>query len=619
MLLTKIHGRLFGLLRKKSPAIFLDNALPDKQNRYSYLFLDPVKILKTKKYEEVKDILEQVSALSLKYWVAGFLSYEAGYCLEPKLLKTLTLPSSSSFLAWFGVYEFPHRFDHYSGKWFPSEPGEIFSEQTITNKKNNSPEIELSFSMDYPEFEKRLHSIKELIRSGDTYQVNYTFDVSLKAKASPVDLYFHLRKKQKTPYCAFIQNAEETILSFSPELFFRRAGNRIWTKPMKGTAPRGRWNTEDRATRKQLSRDLKNRSENVMIVDLLRNDLGRICRTGSVKVSRLFQVETHPTLFQMTSTIKGTLKPAFGYAEIFRSIFPSGSVTGAPKIRTMQIIKSLEKGMRGVYCGAIGFMSPKKQAVFSVPIRTLRKKTASKKWIYRVGSGIVWDSYPETEWEECRTKCKFLGGEHLPDFEIFESILWKKRMVYLKDHITRMSWSAKSLGYPLESDKLDSLIRKINKILKNKKPGKIRIFLNKMGKLRWDFALINTSSQADARILVSDYATNENNIFMYHKTTYMPWYKEARERIKKGECFDVIFHNSKGEITEGARSNVFIEIRGVLYTPPLECGVLPGVLRKNLLRRKKCKEKIFSVSDLKKADKIFCGNSVRGLKRVRLV
>jgi para-aminobenzoate synthetase/4-amino-4-deoxychorismate lyase len=357
-----------------------------------------------------------------------------------------------------------------------------------------------------------------------------------------------------------------------------------------------------------------------MIVDLMRNDLGKICVTGSVRVKKLFETETLRTLHQMTSTITGKLQRSMTYDGIFRSLFPSGSVTGAPKIRSMEIIKSLEKGRRGVYCGAIGYISPDDHAAFSVPIRTLQKSgVAEGLWKYRVGSGIIWDSRASDEWRECATKSNFLTLPPLPDFELFESILWNNGLLYVKDHSDRFNKSAQYFFYPFDRKRLMRILADIKKIMRGSIPYKIRIFLDKNGHFRWDRQVLTGATFSDpVSAYLSREPIDEKNPFLFNKTTYKPWYEKDKEIISEKKCFDILHINSKGNLTEGSRSNVFLKKDEMLYTPSVECGLLPGVLRKNLLRRGKCKEAVLTPKDMKKADAVYCGNSVRGLVRVEI-
>jgi para-aminobenzoate synthetase / 4-amino-4-deoxychorismate lyase len=449
------------------------------------------------------------------------------------------------------------------------------------------------------------------------------------------ELYRSLRERQPVPFGSLIKTGTTTIVSLSPELLFVNQDARIRVRPMKGTAPRGRFTLEDTRIAAALAADAKNRSENIMIVDLLRNDLGKICSIGSVTTKNLFAVERHPTLHQMTSTVEGKLRRGVGLSEIFRALFPSGSVTGAPKLRAMEVLRELEHGTRGVYCGAIGYSSPSGRAVFSVPIRTLHKKPGARSWRYRVGSGIVWDSRAGAEWAECGDKCSFLTSAN-DDFQLFESILFSKgAFLYLRDHRLRLFDSARYFEFPASLAQWEKTAGEIVAALGGS-PGehKVRVFLDKSGRFSWDHApLISAlrltqctaplnASPAEAAptprpVFLSRKPVDPASPFLFHKTTIRPWYSRDMELIARGTCFDVLHTNTEGAITEGARSNVFVQLNGALYTPPLECGLLPGVLRGRLLRSGKCSERILTSRDLRRAEALFCGNSVRGLVEVR--
>jgi para-aminobenzoate synthetase/4-amino-4-deoxychorismate lyase len=471
----------------------------------------------------------------------------------------------------------------------------------------------------YVEYCQAIADIKAQIKEGNTYQVNYTFDVLVRAGCSPEVLYFYLRQFQQTPYCAFVKNIYGHVLSFSPELFFERQGQKILAMPMKGTAARGGTQEEDTRSREGLKTDTKNRAENLMIVDLLRNDLGRIAVAGSVAAPSLFDVETHPTLHQMTSLVQADLLAGITYPEMFRALFPCGSVTGAPKIRTMEIIQQVEKGGRGVYCGALGYISPEKRAVFSVPIRILQQSRGQRHWQYRVGSGIVWDSSTRGEWEEARVKMAFFATQSLPDFDLLETMLWDGRKIaFEKKHIARLLCSAKALKFCATRGGVNKFFIQMKSQLPAGQRVMLRLLLSKKGKLRVEkFSL--TPSSGDPVAAISDTVLDSENALLQYKTTYRPWYDAAMARIKRGEIWDDIFLNQRGEVCEGARSNIFIEKGGKLYTPPAASGLLPGILRADLLENGKCAEKILMLSDLKSADAVYCGNSVRGLTRVRVL
>ncbi|HRZ40186.1 MAG TPA: chorismate-binding protein, partial [Candidatus Omnitrophota bacterium] len=436
-------------------------------------------------------------------------------------------------------------------------------------------------------------------------------------QAGAEHLYGFLREFQKTPYCAFLRGGGREVLSFSPELFFERDGDHICVQPMKGTAARGALAGLDEE-RSQLAADEKNRAENVMIVDLLRNDLGRIAKTGSVRVESLFDVETHPTLHQMTSRIRAELGPEVTYQKIFEAIFPSGSVTGAPKVRTMQIIDGLERGGRGVYCGAIGYISPQKKAVFSVPIRILQRAAGETDWQYRVGSGIVWDSDPRSEWEEAHLKTKFLTQGAPKDFQLIETMLWENgRLLWRDEHLKRLEASARCFGFSMDGgilEKLEEFLRQL--------PGasqRVRLLCSRDGTIELQASLLAAwAREREVLVGVSEVRLDPENIFLRHKTTCRPWYQMTMERIAGKDVFDDVFFNSKGQLCEGAITNVFVEINGCLYTPPVECGLLPGILRQQLLKEGRCRERLISREEFLGAQRFYVGNSVRGLLPARL-
>lgn len=488
---------------------------------------------------------------------------------------------------------------------------EIYKEAKINEgieAKNNStiPPL-VNSTIDCETYARDISKIKEQIAFGNTYEVNYTYDWEVKTDVGGFELYKSILPRQKTAYNAYIKNKYEEILSFSPELFFELDGNKIKTKPMKGTIKRGETESDDLKNIEFLRNDIKNRAENVMIVDLLRNDLGKIAKTGTVKVNKLFEIEIHQTLHQMTSEISAELEENMTLFDIFNAIFPCGSITGAPKISTMQIIDSIEQGSRGVYCGAIGLITPQK-TVFSVPIRILRKTAEQKSFFCRVGGAIVWDSTPEEEWEETKTKIKFLQ----PDFKIIETILVKDgELQFEQEHLERMKNSAKELNFEFT----DEIIHKCAEA-RHDNDNIIRLLLDSNGNFEiqeWPLNEIKTNI-----VSISKTPLNSKEPLLYHKTTYRPWYDETMNKIKNGEIFDEIFFNEKGEMTEGARSNIILQIKGEWYTPPIKCGLLNGILRQQLLKEQRLSEKVLYLEDLQKAEKIFCINSVRGIVEVEL-
>ena len=534
------------------------------------LFEHPIRTFCIFNSKDIFRALNEIESLSKQYYAVGYLRYEAwkeDY-------------SSDSPLLYFEIFD---SYKEYEPKHLKSY--DLHPVQNIT----------------FEQYSEALKSVKEEIRLGYTYEVNYTYDWLVESPEDELSLYDYLLLRQKTPYNAFFKNSFDTILSFSPELFFQLDGRHIVTKPMKGTIARGKDYIEDKKNIELLKNDIKNRAENVMIVDLLRNDLGKIAVAGSVKAEKLFEIETHKTLHQMTSKIEADLRDDVKLGDIIEAIFPCGSITGAPKISTMHIIEKLEIGKRDVYCGAIGYMSPN-ECVFSVPIRILQKKSEEQSFRYRVGGAIVWDSSIQDEWNETIVKTKFLS----PEVSLVETVKVTNKKMFLKEaHFARMRKSAMELGF------------KYNEEIENIEPEKdgiLRILLRKDGDFKLEYKPLEKACINNVRI--SPITTSSENYLLSHKTTYRPFYEEAYRKISRGEVYDEIFFNEKGELTEGARTNVLVEKDGKFYTPPLSCGLLNGVLRQNLLDSGVCVEKILYREDLISADALYCINSVRGIKRV---
>lgn len=540
------------------------------------LFKKPLRILKAFNNEEFLTAFREIEELSKKYYLAGYIRYEAKEVFLGKKI------ASDYPLLYFEVFE--------DFKEFSPHVADLCR-------------LKSSSAITFEQYKSDLEKIKEEIANGNTYEVNYTYDRHVDCEADEFELFNFLLKKQATPYNAFIKNDIETIFSFSPELFFELKNGHILTKPMKGTVPRGMDEVQDKKNVDFLKNDIKNRAENVMIVDLLRNDLGRIAKTGSVKVSKLFEIETHKTLHQMTSQIEADLLDGTTLFEVFKAIFPCGSITGAPKISTMKIIDRLEKGSREVYCGAIGLISPKK-TVFSVPIRILQKKSDEKTYRYRVGGAIVWNSDIKEEWEETLTKSKILEE----DFKLIETIKVECGKPFLwVEHLGRLKNSAKHFGFNFNPE-LETL--------KPTQDGMLRILLSKDGSYSLEYKKLVRSEVC--KVEISPKKVDSKKAFLYHKTTYRPYYEESFKKIVDGKIYDELFFNEKGELSEGARSNVLLKLDGKLYTPPVKCGLLNGVLRQNLLDRGICTEKILYKEDLLNAENIYCINSVRGIRRVEL-
>lgn len=533
-------------------------------------FTNPIKIITAFNFDELKTAFAKIEELKNQYYIVGYLRYNA-----------FSGQSSNFPLLYF----------------------EVFNSYNIYKTKNTKKLLlNPTPCVNFCEYSNAIKKIKEEIAKGNTYEVNYTYDFDIPFDGDELDLFNFLLSKQKTPYNFYIKNQYDTVLSFSPELFFEMQNNHILTKPMKGTIHRGKDKKEDKNLIEFLKNDIKNRAENVMIVDLLRNDLGRIAKVGTVNVSKLFEIETHKTLHQMTSQIEADLKENTTFFDIFKAIFPCGSITGAPKISTMKVISDVEKGERNIYCGAIGMISPK-ETIFSVPIRILQKTNEQNKFKYRVGGAIVWDSNAQDEWEETLTKTKFLNDE----FQIIETVkIENNSILFEKEHFKRMQKTAEHFGFKFKTPEIAKT-----------DDGMLRILLNRDGEIKTELKRITPAKTS--KIAISPIIQNSKNEFLYYKTTYRPWYYDSFQRIKNGEIYDEIFFNEKGELTEGARSNIVLQLNGNLYTPPVQCGLLNGVFRQELLKNNKCTEKILYKKDLEKAEKIFCVNSVRGMVEVLFI
>lgn len=529
-------------------------------------------------------------------YLAGFFSYELGYFLEDSLVKYS--PKRNFPLLWFGVFDRPRQIKS------------AVSEKAQGDYYLTEPTLGISFAP----YQRNIRKIRDCIARGETYQINYTNRYNFDFFGDVASFYTNLKTRQKVSYAALINcNAGQFIISLSPELFFRIDSKKnIMVKPMKGTAP---LNTPEN----WLKQDVKNTSENVMIVDLLRNDLGRICLPGSVKVKKLFEVENYATLLQMTSTVAGRLKPEIEISGIIKSLFPCGSVTGAPKISSMKIIRQMEDGPRNVYTGAIGYFAPDGQAVFNVAIRTidLRKQKDGKCTAQMgIGSGIVYDSKPKEEYEECRLKAQFLINAR-PEFALIETMLCAEgKIKRLSDHLRRLKSSADFFSIPISL----SSIRAALKDYSAKLTGNIRLRLlcEACGKVRISHLPIVAPAGETPKIIVSEHRTHSENIFLRHKTTYRKLYDTEFRRHSDQGYFDVIFCNEKDEVTEGAISNIFIQVKNRYYTPPVSCGLLPGVFRQAMLKKLKAKEKVLYLEDLKKSGNIILTNSVRGATKVAL-
>ena len=603
------------LVAARPDSVLLQTSRFDASNKRSLLFLDPAETIRVDALDEIPNLFRQIEqALAGGFYAAGFLSYECGYHFER--FKQVALTPQSLPLAWFGIYQKPLIFDHETGCFY-GDSSPYLSEHSV-----QAPSIpftdSVALNISEEDYSEKIERIKEYILAGETYQVNFTNKVNVTTESDPGTAFANLLRQQPVSYSAFLNVAGRYILSLSPELFFRIEQGKIITRPMKGTMDRGLDAAEDAQAAIRLQNDEKNRCEHVMIVDLLRNDLGRVCTMGSVHVDDIFSIERYETLLQMTSTVSGTLRPGLTYYDIFKGMFPSGSITGAPKIRTMQIICELEDTPRGVYTGSIGYMSPDGSSTFNVAIRTVDLDEGHAHM--GVGGGIVADSNPHDEYNECLLKAEFLVRSR-PDFQLIETMLWNGEFCRLTMHLDRMEASASYFNFSFDRVAITSHLLALSTLFEPEELYRVRLLLNEQGA----FSIEHSKYAPDipdtvGRALLSSERTSSKDFFLRHKTTRRELYQSEFMRCRAEGFDEVIFFNERDEVTEGAISNIFIRKAGELLTPPLSSGVLPGIFRRHLLETdRSAKEMILTMQDLASAEAIYLCNSLRGLREIKLV
>ena len=536
----------------------------------------------------VLDIIEAASAKG-KYAV-GYVSFEAASAFDSALVHH---PSGSLPLAAFAIFD-------QAEETLPGTMSEPLSEL-----------LDLAPVIDESDFFESIQQIKAYLRSGDSYQVNFTHQLKGNTTASPPSIFSFLCRAQPSPYSAFIETDDYAICSVSPELFFEVNGASVRTEPMKGTRPRGRFPEEDAGFRSDLVGSEKDRAENLMIVDMVRNDLGKIAIAGSVCAEELFSIKRFPTVWQQVSSISAKTDASLG--ELFSALFPCASVTGAPKARAMGIIRELETEARGVYTGAIGLVKPGRRARFSVAIRTLTLDKHNDIANYGVGGGIVWDSDPDEEWQESLTKAKILSFDR-QSFRLLETMLYEpvSGVFLLNLHLDRLEASAHYFGFDIDVDSIRTRLCSLQLLRRTK----LRLLLGSDG----DYELEeHPLSEVKSMVMLklASRPVNSHDIFLFHKTTCRDVYDEARNDVD--HCDDVILWNEKKELTETTIANLFLEIDGELLTPPVECGLLAGTYRRYMLENGRVKEAVLRKSDLVNVSKIYVANSMRGLQEARLV
>jgi para-aminobenzoate synthetase/4-amino-4-deoxychorismate lyase len=546
--------------------------------------------------DEVETALAQVEqAAADGLYAAGFVAYEAAAALNPDLPHAEHKDGLP--LLWFALFRERHEVTQAGSGAVSALAGSV-----------------LEPACQYEEYVSDVEQIRAYIAAGDCYQVNYTFPLRGSLTGTPYELYDRVVAAQQGAFCAYLDTGCHVIASASPELFFAVRDGIITTRPMKGTARRHNQPEQDLAQAEQLRSSAKERAENLMIVDLLRNDLAIIAETGSVSVDALFEVETYPTVHQMTSTISAQLKENTGLTDIFRALFPCGSVTGAPKRRSMEIIAEVEKRPRGVYCGAIGSIAPGGDMVFSVAIRTLVLDRQSGQLTMGVGSAITWDSAADAEYAECLGKAAF-ARQPAADFSLIESLRLEDGAYSLcEEHLDRLEASAGYFSFVCDRD---AIVRELVRYATTlpSEVLKVRLVLAIDGRFEMTAEPL-VCSAAPLRVAVASLTINSHDPLCRHKTTQRRHFDQAR--AERADCDELLLENEHGQLTEGTYHNLVVKLAGELVTPPLVCGLLPGVLRRKLLEQQSVVERVLCRADLVKAEEIWLINSVRGWRRAVL-
>lgn len=554
------------------------------------IFTDTIKELKTKDIKEVKHLLAEVEAYQNQgYYAVGYVSYEAAPAFETKF-EVIDGPLMSEYLLYFTIHE-----------TVQTEP------IPLTYKPTDLPKSwqELTSAEEYKAAIEQIH---HHIRQGDTYQVNYTVQLQQNLTADPFAIYNRLVVEQNAHYNAFIQHDDVTIISISPELFFKKDGDRLTTRPMKGTTNRGLTTETDLKQAQWLAQDQKNRSENMMIVDLLRNDMNRISKIGSENVKRLCQVEQYSTVWQMTSTIETQLLPNSSLSDVFQALFPCGSITGAPKIATMEIINKVEKQPRGVYCGAIGILVPQGPTIFNVAIRTLQMQ--GNKAIYGVGGGITWDSKWEAEYEETKQKSAVLYRQN-PKFDLISTgRIHRGKLLFLKEHLNRLQESSRYFSYPFNKEEVQNQVEDLCQSLDFDTDYRLKMSLAKNGELTFEHNQLTGLADVFCQARLVEQTHPLDSPYTYFKTSYRPHISlEPHEQI---------YYNQKKELLETSIGNLVLKIEDQLYTPPVHLGLLNGIYRQSLIANNQVTERVLTLDNLKQAQAIYGCNAVRGLYELKV-
>ena len=575
----------------------LENTLDHCGN--SYYFYGPQAEIIANNSEELSVAFRKMEALQKKaLYLVGFVSYEAAYYINPDFYHLRSAKDPKPLLHFVAF----------------AKCTKVMPDFSDTGKGLSQPITLLSEKMHFDAYQNKYQKIIAALEAGDTYQVNFTKRIALESNASALALYQCIKQQQKVEFSAYFPFYPKQILSFSPELFFKKEGDTITVKPMKGTAARSENITKDKQAYQFLQKDHKNRAENLMIVDLLRNDLASFCEIGSVEVTQAFAIESYQSIYQMTSTIKGKVNSNISFLKILNKLFPCGSITGAPKRRTMEIIHQLED-KRGVYTGAMGYIMPNNDMCFNVAIRTL--ELLDNKAQIGVGGGITIQSKLSEEWQEMNDKINFIQRCYQPQFQLIESLFYCDAFRSLDLHLERLKNSAEKFYFTVDLIAIKTaLLNYARKHLLHGHAYKVKLLVGSSGEYCMEHQLIDNESNQVVQLKICPYKIDPSNPLWQHKTTHRStrgFYNQMHQRfIGKREHRELLFINHHNHITETRFHNIVLVIDNQAYTPKLEDGVLPGIYRQKMLDKKAVIEQSLTLEDLKKAEKIFLVNDVRG-------
>lgn len=600
------HGIVLPDVLDAFGTVLLDDWEAGSPHGVTFLLQSPIDVIVCHSHDQLPGCLQSIADWQARgKYLAGYIAYDAGVGLD-KPLESRHDPSVP--LLWMGVYDGCAQLDRADAHFTRWDSIDCISSPLL-----NVPDAE---------YISHVERIKRYIEAGDVYQVNYTCKLRFQNTGTPAGLFARLRKAHPVCHSAYINTGDFQVISLSPELFLRLSDGRLTTRPMKGTSHRGRSSEQDTHLATSLQNDEKNRAENLMIVDLMRNDLGRVCEYGSVSTSDMFRVEGYRSVLQMTSVIEGSVRSGLSTGDILKATFPPGSVTGAPKSRALEIIDELERESRGVYCGCVGMFAPGGGFLLNVAIRTIVQRDGLCE--LGVGGGIVADSDPELELREVMLKGTFLMAEPI-EFDLLETLLYDATQgyAYLSAHVARMLSSARYFGYSLSEEAVRETLANTAADIRSSRPSggkqfKIRVLSSECGSVRTEWQEIGDPPAKPIRLLLADRRTDPADVFLYHKTTHRQAYDRDLADARRTGYYDVVYLNTRGELTECAITNLCVKLDGKWYTPPIECGLLPGIWRAELLA-KGCEERVLTLEDLGHAEGMMVGNSVRNAMAVESV